>query len=105
MQRPPCVYVLWLDAHGLGPAEDVAPADVARRVHRGWPTHTVGFLLQSDDKGVSIATDVQEPDADAESPGPTYRGAHFIPRGMIQREQILGRSPRKAIPRPAKEGT
>lgn len=90
------VYVLWLDAHGLGAAEDVSPEEVESRVHKGWPTHTVGFLLRSDDKGVSIATDVQEPDDNAEVPKVTYRGTHFIPRGMIQRETLIGSRPRKA---------
>jgi hypothetical protein len=94
MKRPPVVYVLWLDAHGLGASEDVSPDEVSSRLHRGWPTHTVGFLLRSDDKGVSIATDVQEPNDDDEVPKPNYRGTHFIPRVMIQREQVLGRKPR-----------
>jgi hypothetical protein len=93
VKRPPIVYVLWLDAHGAGPTEDFSPSDVAAQ-HRGWPTHTVGFLLRSDADGVTVCIDVQEPDEKGGEP--TYRGRHFVPRGMVVRETLLGGRPRKA---------
>ena len=95
MKRPPIVYVLWLDAHGLGATEDISPDEVDERLHKGWPTHTSGILLRSDERGVSIAADVQEPDPTDENAKPNYRGTHHIPRGMIVREVLVSGRPRK----------
>lgn len=88
MKRPPIVFVVWLDAHGMGVTDDLTPDDIDK-LHRGWPTHTVGFLLRSDETGVTMTTDVQEPSTEVGAQ-PTYRGTQFVPRGMIVKEQVIG---------------
>lgn len=75
------VSVRWLDAHTLG-NEEVSPDEIDERAHKPCPTTSYGFLIRSDEKGVTLATDVQE-----WKEGPVYRNVNHIPRCMVVHEE------------------
>lgn len=83
------VIVEWHDAHTLG-QEEVPAAESVARMHHGYLTRSAGFLVQSDETGVTLTTDVQR-DGDDES----HRHLHFVPRGMIVSEVTLPEQPTK----------
>lgn len=71
----PIVFIEWDDAvlrSGLN--------DTGLIAHKPVRLHSVGFLLQSDKKGISFATDY-DPDSE------TYREQSFIPRGCVVRQK------------------
>lgn len=67
------VIILWADAWG----ED-EQARVEALEHKPMMTHTIGFLVKSDEVGVTISMD-SYPDSPDE-----VRNTAFIPRGMIR---------------------
>jgi hypothetical protein len=52
-------------------------------VHEPLRLHSVGFLLKTDEKGVTICTDYDPIEG-------TYREQSFIPRGMIVNQTTFG---------------
>lgn len=78
------VCITWNDAHTLG-NEEIAPADIDEQAHFPYLTHSCGYMIRSDDIGVTLATDVQvAPDGQL-----TYRNVHFVPRGMVASERVI----------------
>jgi hypothetical protein len=78
------VIVEWIDAHTTE-LEELKPEDVEGELHFGYHTTSFGLLVRSDEKGLSLCTDLQTgPDGSMH-----YRCAHFIPRGMILSERTL----------------
>lgn len=73
MNSLPLVLVIWLDAW-VRADEPVSLTDVALS-HKPTKVHTLGWLLQDDAIGVSLAN--EEYDG-------TFRGRTFIPRAMIE---------------------
>src|SRR3990167_3447767 len=80
---PSLHLVCWLDAHGSTGTMEAHEVE-----HKPYGFTTVGFLVRSDDVGVSIASEVGEDGK--------YRDVTFIPRGMITSERPL---PRPTKPR------
>ena len=72
----PAVIVEWLDA--VECTLDFEPHTIE---HKGTPCRTVGFLIRSDRKGVSIATEVHNDMLR----GVQLRTVNFIPRGIVTR--------------------
>ena len=96
------VTIVWHDAHTMG-AEEIAASDVVARAHRPQVTRSTGYLVLSDETGVTLATDAQDADDGREL---TWRGVHFIPRGMIVREQATKpRKPRRRAPKVTPDAT
>lgn len=86
MRRPS--VVVWNDAHAS--LEEVAADEVAGR-HKPSVIHTYGYIVRSDEVGVSIAAEWLP----AENGGDeTFRGVTFIPRGMVI-EEHKARQPRR----------
>jgi hypothetical protein len=70
MKRRKLVMVSWNDACEL-------PDGEGKPVHKPKVQHTVGFMLKSNKKGVSLATEWNDD-------GTGWRGENFIPRGMVR---------------------
>lgn len=75
MELPSVVSVEWLDAHYN--TDEVDASDIT---HRAWSYTTVGFLVKTDDVGVTLSSDVGEDGR--------LRGRNFIPRGMVVKETV-----------------
>lgn len=68
----PLVLIEWLDANtGNEPVD----ADNVGSLHKPWVIHSLGWVLQDDEIGITIVTEYYDS---------TYRGRTFIPRGMVQ---------------------
>ena len=81
--------VIWDDAHG-----DTAMFTAAEMDHKPYRFNTIGYLVKTDDIGVSLAHDVGEDGH--------FRDHVFIPRAMIVSEHATDtKKPRK--PRKPKE--
>jgi hypothetical protein len=80
----PLVMLTWRDANATA-------AEVYRRDVHHAPTivQTVGWMLDRDDAGVSIACEAI-PDAE----GAQYRGVTFVPAGMVVRVTRLRKGSR-----------
>lgn len=78
MKHPerPFGVVVWGDAHS---SEDEAKETDIQ--HRPWPVKTYGWILRSDEVGVTLASEWLE--------GGTWRGRTFIPREMVREEIVL----------------
>lgn len=78
-KRPnkPYVVVVWDDAHGDG-----SEVTVETLKHEPAVYHSYGWLLKSDDVGVSIVQEWCESDG-------SFRGPTFIPRKMVRSETHL----------------
>lgn len=68
----PLVVVEWLDAR-VWPDTPVSATDVAG-YHKPEPVTTLGWVLQNDEVGISLATELYDDQ---------YRGRTFIPKAMI----------------------
>lgn len=78
------VCIQWHDAHTLG-NEEIAPADIDEQAHFPYLTYSCGYLIKSDEVGITLATDVQiAPDG-----AKMLRNVHFIPRGMVASETTV----------------
>lgn len=79
----------WNDAHGSDGTLHAHEVD-----HKPYMYTTVGFLIKSDEVGVSIAFERGEDGR--------YRGITFIPRAIVVEEYSLGplKRPRKRAIRP-----
>ena len=91
----PMVCVVWDDAHGQAGGEYTAE-DIVRDYHQPVVCRSFGLLIHDDAKGVTIASEITNPEADDE---PTYRGLGFIPRGMLKELIVLGVPKRPAAKR------
>lgn len=82
MKHPayPFAVIAWDDAHGDASVE-IAVEELDAH-HKGARYQSYGWLLRSDDKGVSLAPEWSCSDG-------KYRDVMFIPRGMILEEQLL----------------
>ena len=69
------VMVTWHDAHSSAAAD----FDAATH-HRPCVMHTVGWLVQKDDAGVTVACERYEEGGDWQ-----YRAPTFIPLAMVQK--------------------
>lgn len=93
--------VVWNDAHGS--LDEVTESDIDGR-HRPHVIHTYGYIVRSDDVGISIAPEwLPAIDGADES----YRGVTFIPRAMIieERPRRRKRKERKHEPEQAPSST
>jgi hypothetical protein len=70
--------VVWTDAVSFGGTS--GQYDAHSTPHYPLVMFTVGLILRSDEKGISMAKEIS---ADAD-----LRGCLFIPRGMVQKEII-----------------
>lgn len=77
------VIVEWLDAHTTN-NEEIEEDDVAEKLHVPFKFSACGYLIRSDKAGVSLCTEIGDCDGVE-----VYRGAHFIPRGMIRRVKVV----------------
>ena len=77
MTKPPIACVVWDDAHGN--QSMFTDADVE---HRPYRFSSVGFLVRSDEIGISLAREVGEDGA--------FRDHEFIPRIMVIDEWVIG---------------
>lgn len=93
----PMVCVIWLDAHGRSDGEFTAE-EIARDFHDPAPIKTFGLLVNDDDRGLTVASEITS----GENDEPTYRGLGFIPRGMVQDVIQLG-IPKRAAKKRAKK--
>lgn len=86
------VIVEWIDAHTT--ENDTLTLDeVNEDLHFGFPITSCGHLVKSDADGITMCLDVMHGKEGKEY----YRGAHFIPRGMVQSERKVPlKSKRKA---------
>lgn len=84
--------VVWNDAHGS--SDSFEPHEVA---HQPYRFTSVGFLIRSDEIGVSLAGEVGEDGR--------YRDHVFVPRAMIVKEWVIGplRKPRRRKEPPCPE--
>ncbi len=80
--------VAWGDAHST--EDEVKDTEIR---HDAWPVLTYGWILRSDDKGVTLAGEWLE--------GETWRSRTFIPRAMVRDEVVLRLSTKRA---PKREG-
>lgn len=76
---PDLVMVTWNDAHGS------TAEYYAEKMHAPAVMHTVGWLMEANDTGVSLCSE-QAPDVDGEF---EYRCHTFIPLGMVVKVQKL----------------
>lgn len=84
MTAPILICVIWDDAHGSSELFDVNEME-----HKPYRFTNVGFLVKSDEVGISLAGEIGEDGR--------YRDHVFIPRAMVVNEWIIGplRKPRK----------
>lgn len=83
MDKPVISGCTWLDAHGSDGTISAHEID-----HKPYQFTTVGYLLRSDEVGVSLASEMGEDGK--------YRDITFIPRAMIVKEfPISPKNPRK----------
>lgn len=78
------ICVIWDDAHG-----DSVMFDEQDVCHKPYRFTSVGFLVRSDEVGISIAGEIGEDGR--------FRDHAFIPRAMVVTEWLIGplRQPRK----------
>ena len=86
MAKPTLACVIWDDAHG-----STVSFDEIEMEHKPYRFTSVGFLVRSNEIGVSLAGEIGEDGR--------YRDHEFIPRPMVVKEWIIG--PLRA-PRPRK---
>ena len=79
------VTVVWNDAHST---LDELSIDELRGRHRPNVIHTTGYVLISDDVGITIAGEWLPPEGGGDE---TFRNSTFIPRGMVVLEGTYGR--------------
>lgn len=79
--------VVWNDAWSS--LDEVTASDVK---HRPTTVHTYGYILRSDETGISIAAEWLPAENGGEE---TYRGVTFIPRPMVIDERPKRRSRKK----------
>lgn len=86
------ICVVWNDAHG-----DTAMFDASDVCHKAYQFTSIGFLVRSDEIGVSMAREIGEDGR--------YRDHGFIPRAMVVDEWIVGQltKPRKRKPKTEEE--
>jgi hypothetical protein len=95
----PFVCVVWNDAHGSATGE-YTTEEIIRSHHDPMAIRTFGLLVHDDDRGLTIASEITNPDSGDE---PVFRGIGFIPRGMLREVIMLGTPKRPAQKRKAKE--
>ena len=88
MKRP--AVVIWNDAHAT--LDELTEPDIAG-AHRPTRIQTVGYIVRSDEIGVSIAAE-WIPAADGSDE--RYRGITFVPRAMVLEERSRRRRPKPA---------
>ena len=71
------VYVKWADAHSVGAGE----FETEEIMHRPYYFETVGWLVKSNRKGITVATDLGEDGR--------WRTTTFVPRGIIVRVKVI----------------
>lgn len=79
--------VVWNDAWSS--LDELAAGDVK---HRPTTVHTYGYILKSDEIGVSIAAEWLPASNGGEE---TYRGITFVPRSLVVQERPKRRSRKK----------
>lgn len=96
MKKLPFVKVVWNDAWGK--AEDNVNLENVAATHDPVVVTTLGWLLLSDAKGVSLANEFYED---------YYRGRTFIPRGMVvtETEMRIHKRAKRGTKRTAKAAT
>lgn len=88
----PLVVVTWHDA--WADTDGFASMHGIQQTHQPMPIQTIGWLLQDDDVGVSLANEQSQDRDDGQE---VFRGRTFIPRAMVQTVQPFKMTkPRKA---------
>lgn len=94
--KPTLAYCTWDDAHGSTSMFDEHDVD-----HKPYRFTSVGFLVRSDDVGVSLAGEIGEDGR--------FRDHTFIPRKMVIDEGVIGplkmRKKAKFHPQPPSQDT
>ena len=86
--------VIWNDAHAN--LDEVSESDILA-AHRPHVIHTYGYVVRSDDTGVSIAGEWLPAGNGADE---TYRSVTFVPRGMVVEVRPSRARKPKAAPTP-----
>ena len=88
--KPILACVIWNDAHGNSAMFDIIDVD-----HKPYRFTSVGFLVRTDEVGVSLAGEIGEDGK--------FRDHVFVPRQMIIKEWVIGplRTPRKKLSKSA----
>ena len=94
MDKRPFVMVKWLDA--WQDQENFATAHGIASTHEPMPVETMGWLIQDDDVGVSVAKERSTQDGHD-----VFRGRTFVPRGMIKSVTPFNLSKPRRKPQPA----
>lgn len=81
------VTVWWGDAHGSG-EKNIDQSILDRGYHKPLKMASTGWLVREDEVGVMIVHDLMPKDDEIGSQW-DYRGYYFIPRGMIERIELL----------------
>lgn len=79
--------VVWDDAHMS--LDEYTSDEITRDIHKASSVKSFGLVVQSDERGVTLATD--EGAADGK-----FRKVNFIPRAMITEVVDFGKPKRKA---------
>lgn len=82
--------VVWMDATGT--LDETTPRDIK---HKPDPIYSYGFVLRSDEAGISLAHEWMLDD--------DYRTVTFIPRGMVKEEIVLKLTKKRAPKRGTQE--
>ena len=85
MRRP--AVVVWNDAHAA--LDELSEDEIIAR-HKPTRIETYGYIVRSNELGVSIAGEWLPPDNGGDE---TFRGVTFIPRGMVVEERTRRRRP------------
>ena len=89
------VLVSWDDA--WGDTDGFATLHGIQQTHHPMLVQTLGWLLQDDEMGISLANEQSTADGQ-----PTYRGRTFIPRAMIK-DVMLFKMTKARRPKPPEE--
>ncbi len=81
--------VIWQDAHAS--LDELVAGDVVAK-HHPITVHTFGYIVRSDEVGVSIAAEWLPAANGGEE---TYRGITFVPRSLVVQERPKRRSRKK----------
>jgi len=82
MAKPTKVEVTWEDAHGSDGTISEHEVD-----HKPYVYTTIGYLVRSDDTGVSAAHEISQDGK--------FRDVTFIPRKMVLKENVFPKPRRK----------
>ena len=83
MKHPARMFsvVVWDDAHGEA-GHELTTADDIEKYHKGARYQSYGWVLRSDERGVTLVSEWCPDDG-------SYRATMWVPRGMVVEERVL----------------